>query len=512
MGGVPTPRGISGPDRTDGANASANETAFVGTVRLRSVSDDEVSSPSGSGTDETARQRADGEPRASADDGDAGTQSGDDEPAAGPGDGGSRARLGAGYREGIEDRQFYALYFARFAAGFGISALVTLLPFYINVLDPSGLMIGLFTTGLTVAQTGATVPLAWWADRGSKRTVLLAGLGASALAYGGFALVGSPVAFVGVRMVQGVAITATGLTSLALVGELAPVDERANRIGTANAFRFAASILGAGTATALYQLYGFDVVFALLVAMLTAGVFVVYGVVDPDPTRIEGFPFSDLAINRRILTMTSFRAQYAVAVTLVRTWVPIYAGVAAAKGGLAYAPVAVGVVYGAERFTNMIAQPYTGRLSDRYGRAGFVFLGGGLYGVVALLVPFSPAIGGLLPVPESLPLLGDLGSAFVPLVLLNGCLGIADSFREPASMALFADEGSDGDGVASSFGIRELVWRPGSIAAPLLGGFLMTEVGMSWVFFVGAAAAFSGIAAFLAILSYDHGRGALTTW
>jgi hypothetical protein len=79
-------------------------------------------------------------------------------------------------------------------------------------------------------------------------------------------------------------------------------------------------------------------------------------------------------------------------------------------------------------------------------------------------------------------------------------------------MALFADEGSDGDGVASSFGVRELVWRPGSIAAPLLGGFLMTEVGMSWVFFVGAAAAFSGIGAFLAILASDHGRAALTAW
>jgi MFS family permease len=424
----------------------------------------------------------------------------------------SRASLDGSYRESIEDRQFYALYFARFAAGFGISALVTLLPFYINELNPSGLMIGLFTTGLTLAQTGATVPLAWWADRGDKRTVLLAGLGASAVAYGAFALVGSPVAFVGARMIQGVAITATGLTSLALVGELAPVDERANRIGTANAFRFAASIAGAGAATALYQLYGFDVVFALLVSMLTAGVLVVYGVVDPDPTRIEGFPFSDLAINRRILTMTAFRSQYAVAVTLVRTWVPIYAGVAAGKGGLAYAPVAVGVVYGAERFTNMLAQPYTGRLSDRYGRAGFVFLGGGLYGLVALLVPAAPWFGAFLPVPGSLQFLSEIGPAFVPLVVLNGCLGVADSFREPASMALFADEGSDGDGVASSFGIRELVWRPGSIAAPLLGGFLMTQVGMEWVFFVGAATAFTGIGAFLAILAYDHGTAALTTW
>jgi MFS family permease len=413
---------------------------------------------------------------------------------------------------GAADAQFYALYFARFAAGFGVMTTLILLPKYINRLDPSPLMIGLFTAGLTVAQTGATVPLAWWGDRGDKRTVLLVGLGASAVAYGAFAFVDTPATFVGARMVQGLGVTATGLTSLALVGELAPASERANRIGTANAARFAASIVGGLSAAALFDAFGPTVVFGVLVAMLTLGVTVVWRVVDPDPTRIEGFPFSDLAVNRRILTMTSFRAQYAVAVMLVRTWVPIYAGVEAARGGLAYGALAVAVVTTAEKFTNMLAQPYTGRLSDRHGRAVFVFLGGLCYGLVALAVPLAPAVGAALPVPEGLPVLGAVGPAFLPLVALNGGLGAADSLREPASMALFADEGTDDGGVAASFGIRELVWRPGSVVAPLLGGFLMTGLGMEWVFYVGAATSFSAVGLFAAILVYDHGRAAPTAW
>jgi len=49
-------------------------------------------------------------------------------------------------------------------------------------------------------------------------------------------------------------------------------------------------------------------------------------------------------------------------------------------------------------------------------------------------------------------------------------------------MALFADEGTDDGGVASSFGIRELVWRPGSVAGPLIAGWLMIEVNMASVF------------------------------
>jgi hypothetical protein len=79
-------------------------------------------------------------------------------------------------------------------------------------------------------------------------------------------------------------------------------------------------------------------------------------------------------------------------------------------------------------------------------------------------------------------------------------------------MALFAEEGSDGDGVASSFGIRELVWRPGSVIAPMVGGVLTKTAGFAAVFYVGGASALVGVATFLAALWYTQGREALTSW
>ncbi len=65
-------------------------------------------------------------------------------------------------------------------------------------------------------------------------------------------------------------------------------------------------------------------------------------------------------------------------------------------------------------------------------------------------------------------------------------------------MALFADEGSSNEsgGVAASFGVRDLVWRPGSLIAPVGGGWLMSAVGMDWVFYLGALAAFSASSPF----------------
>ena len=330
--------------------------------------------------------------------------------------------------------------------------------------------------------------------------------------YVGFANVGSSTDLVVVRGAQGVAVTGAGLMSLALVGQLSPTDRRAQYIGAANAWRFAAGIVGTLTAGLLFEAYGFTAVFGVLVTLTALAAVSVGLFVDADPTVVSGVPFTDLAVNRRILTITGFRAQYAFAVTLVRTWIPIFAGVEAASGGLAYSAVAVSVVITAEKFTNMLAQPHTGRLSDGIGRSKFVVAGGLGYGVVALIVPFTPAIGGAMGVTPAVPALGPLSAAFVPLVLLNGLLGVADSLREPAIVALFADEGTEDGGVASSFGIREPVWRPGSVLAPLVGGVLMVRVGMDWVFLLGSAFSFAGVATFVGLLVRTHGSGALSQW
>ena len=438
--------------------------------------------------------------------------------------------------------QFPVLYLTRFATGFGFATLAVLLATYVNQYDPSGLMLGLFTSGFAIAQTIAVVPIAYLGDARDKRNVLVGVLALGVLAYVGFAALdvygGGEWAFVGVRAIQGAAVTGSGLLSLALVGDRSPPTDTAQFIGKANSWRLLAGILGGGLSGILYDVYGFGVVYTVIVGLLSIAMAGVVFVLAPDTSRVEGFPFTDLAVNARILTLTGFRAPYAVAVTLVRTWVLLYAGVEAIQGGLGFAAFAVSVVYGAERFTNMICQPYTGQLSDRFGRAMFVAAGGGAYGLVALAVPFAPDVGAAISFPAlpalgrafaGLPgvalvvdatvveglvedLLGRPGESFVVLVGLNGLLGVADSFREPASMALFADEGSDGDGVASSFGIRELVWRPGSVLAPLAGGVLTEQVGYGAVFQVGGASALVGVALFLAALWYTQGADALTSW
>jgi MFS family permease len=426
-------------------------------------------------------------------------------------------RTGAGAESGPDGEgarlQFLTLYLSRFAGGFGSIALVVVLPKIATDLGVAGVGLGLLYTAYTLAQTVAVVPLAWAGDRYDKRLVLVGTLALGVGTYGVFAVATTQTSVLAARALQGVVFTGMGLMTLGLVGELATKETRANRIGRANAAAFGAAILGGLSAGYLYDFFGDGRELFLLITglyVLTFGATAL--LLSSDDTRVEGFPFRDLAVNPRIVTLTSFRAQYAVAVTLVRNWVPVFAGVAAASGGLAMPAFAVSVITVSEKFTNMLLQPYTGRLSDASGRSKFVFAGGAAYGLVAVLVPFTPAVGRALGLPATLPVLGAVSAAFLPLLALNAGLGVADSFREPASMALFADEGTGGEGVASSFGIRELVWRPGSVVAPVAAGWLMANVGMSSVFYVGGGFALLGAITFLGVLRHYHGPQALAEW
>lgn len=407
--------------------------------------------------------------------------------------------------------RFYPLYLTRFAGSLGFIVLLTLLPNYIEQLGATGVVAGLFVTALGIGRMLAIVPVGWAADRFDKRGVLLLSLGLSTAAYALFIVVETSSGFIVARTLQGLGIVGTGMVSLALVGDIAATGDRARQIGKYNSWRMAAGIIGSLGAGVLYDYFGFSPIFATLVGLFVLTILGVWLLVPPDDSRVYGFAFFDLALNERILTVTSFRAQYAVSVTLVRNWVPIFAGLSVARGGLALSGLAVGAVVAAEKFTNMLCQPFTGRISDSYGRALFLATGGAAYGLVALVVPLAPAIGDTMNVSATLPLFGSVPAVFFVLVGLNGLLGVADSIREPASMALFADEGK-GSGIASSFGIRGLVWRPGALIAPVIAGYLMDSVGIAWVFVLGGGAALTGVLTFVGIVMSRRGIRELTRW
>lgn len=402
-----------------------------------------------------------------------------------------------------EQAKYYPLYLVAFVHNVGLIAITTLLPTYIDLLRPSGLAIGLFISAFTFSQTIAVVPLGWAGDRFDKRGILLATLGTCALAYALFPFVETTAGFIAVRTIQGLSVVGVGLLGVALIGELAGPNERATLLGNYNAWKLGGAVVGTLSVGLLYDQFGFSVIFGGIVALFLVGLVSLWWFTEPDKSSVE-FAYRALSLNRRILTMSSFRVQYAFCMTIMRNWIPIFVGVSAAQGGLGFAAFFVGVVIAVGKFTNMIAQPFTGRLADAYGRERFVVIGGMGTGLIAFVFPFSPAISSSLGLPEAFPTLGPVSGVLIVVIVLHGIFGFADSFREPASMAIYADEGSEQGGVASSFGIRILVWRPGEVIGPLIAGVVMTQVGMEWVFYIAGAFAITGVVTFVGILKYPR--------
>lgn len=398
-------------------------------------------------------------------------------------------------------QQVYPLYLSRFASALGTATLLTLLPTFIDMFTVSGVMIGLFTAAPTIARTFGVIPVGWAGDRYDKRTLLIGALGVSALAYGLFPFVASAGMFLVARLLQGVGILGTSLLGISLLGQLVPAERRARYIGRYNAWRMVAGIVGTiGVGFAVSYL-GFGLIFGALVTLLGLGIIGLVLFVEPDTTTTTDFAFTDLALNETLIAASAFRLQHSMAVTLGRKWLPIFVGVSAANGGLGLGPAIVGVAIASTKVANMVCQPLSGRLSDRHGRELFLMLSGISYGVVLFAVPFAPEIGTALGLPETVPVFGVTTPAFYPLLVVSGLLGAADGLREPSSMALYADEG-EGEGITSSFGLRSLAWRPGSIVAPLLGGYILSTFGMQWVFFFAGAVALSAVIVFVIAIVY----------
>jgi len=99
------------------------------------------------------------------------------------------------------------------------------------------------------------------------------------------------------------------------------------------------------------------------------------------------------------------------------------------------------------------------------------------------------------------------------LAPVTGCVRVLTCQSDGLSQARRTG-GSDGggEGVASSFDVRKLVWRPGSVVAPVAAGWPMANVGMRWVFYVGGGFALLGAVTFLGVFRHFHGSRTLTEW
>jgi predicted MFS family arabinose efflux permease len=289
------------------------------------------------------------------------------------------------------------------------------------------------------------------------------------------------------------------------VGEISPEDASGRWLGSYNQVGAFSSL--AGDLVGGYLLYAYDMWLAYAVlSAVTVGAFVLVWVYlrdNPggrtDPEAATGRETLTALLGRPMVrSLVLFRLAFSVGKMAVIIFLPIFA-----RREFGISAFAIGWILAGGKLTKSIVQGYVGDLTDRVGRKPyFVAAGALLYGLGTALVPLALYAEGVVD-PVTLAAFGrsvELGGAFFALFAAYGVLGIADSVRLPASMALFVEEGERFDSVASSMSLRSISWKVGQVAGPVFVGVVKDYVSTEAAFLT--AAGFIVVATGVFALSY----------
>jgi MFS family permease len=328
----------------------------------------------------------------------------------------------------------------------------------------------------------------------------------------GFAFVASATDVLVVRIFQGISASMLWITGSTVVGEISPEDESGRWLGSYNQVGAFSSLAGDLVGGFLLYTQGFALTY-LVLSVITAGAFVlVYLFLRDDPagTAAGNEPgLTGLDTLKGLLTLpmiralVCFRLAFSVGKMAVIIFLPIFA-----RKEFGITAFAIGWILAGGKLTKSLLQGYIGNLTDRVGeRHYFVAAGALLYGVGTALIPLALHFEGTIK-PVTFHAFGGrqvLGGAFFALFASYSILGVADSIRLPASMALFVEEGEKYDSVASSLSLRSISWKIGQVTGPVAIGAIKEFVSVTAAFLT--AAGFIAFATGVFVVSYARSSG-----
>jgi len=398
----------------------------------------------------------------------------------------------------LGNSEFLALASTAFARAQAYSTVLIALALYADQFATSSAVEGLFGTSFALAQIVIVLPLGRYIDLGNAKRYLLAGLLLNVAVFVGFSFVGTVEHVLVVRVVQGVGASLLWLTGSAVVGEISPDGGRGHWLGVYNQVGAFSSLAGDLVGGLLLYVYGFQVTYAVLVAVTLVAVALVYANLrdDPggqaDPEEATGLETLRTLMGRTaVRALVVFRLAFSVGKMTVIIFLPIYA-----KTVFDINPLAIGGILAGGKLTKSLLQGYVGEITDQVEDPYvFVLAGAVVYALGTVLVPFAAVADAVFP-STTVALLSQsmtLPPAFWALFGAYAILGVADSLRLPASMSLFVEEGEHFDAVAGSMSLRSIAWKVGQISGPAL-------VGALWDL-TNAFVAFSAAAGFLLLAS-----------
>ncbi len=318
------------------------------------------------------------------------------------------APAGAGARPGQDWRILVAVFWiASFVEGVGVSQVFALQPTLLREMGVADAdrraFIGLFSA-LTFVIGAPLVPM-WgaWADKYSRKAVIVRSALVAAVVFAGVALSREPWQLAVSMLLIGFQLGNTGVM-LAAIRDVAP---RA-RLGTVIAFFGVSAPVGfaVGPVLAAFQIDGLGwpvpwVFWFSSLLSLGSATIVTFGSKEVRPEVVPAGRVVDLAFGavRNVLADPAVRRIFLIfgvsylGTQMCRPYIPLLVeGLAGIGPGLASS---LGLVVGTAALVGALVAPLSGAIGDRVGFRPILIAALGGAGVVLLLMPFAPTIPSL---------------------------------------------------------------------------------------------------------------------
>ena len=389
----------------------------------------------------------------------------------------------------LRNREFVALASTAFARSQAYSTILIALALYADLFGTTSTVEGLFGTAFAFVQLLIVLPLGRAIDTGNAKRFLLGGLLLNVLTFVGFAAVGDVTGVIVMRVLQGIGASVLWITGSTVVGELSPDAERGRWLGTYNQVGAFSSLAGDLAGGFLLYVYGFTTTYAVLSLITVGATLAVWSFLRDEPGgRTDPEAATGTETLARLMNRAAVRALVVLRLGLsfgkmaVIIFLPIYAHT---KFGMS--PLVVGGILAGGKLTKSLLQGVVGGYTDRVGhKHHFVIAGALVYALGAALIPLAEYAGVFFPAVR-IPTTGvTLTPAFFVLFGAFAVIGVADSLRLPASMALFVEEGEHFDAVAASLSLRSIAWKVGQVLGPFLVGVIWDATSVLVAFLTAA--------------------------
>lgn len=337
------------------------------------------------------------------------------------------------------------------------------LALFAGSLGAEPLTVGVIVAISTLTGVFLKLPVGVLSDFLNRRKFMIGGLLAFALPPFFYPFI-SDITTLGVlRLAHGLATAMFTPLALAMVAQMYAA-RRGEAMGWYTAAAQGGGLLGPMLGGALVYAVGFAPTF------LIAGVFGVLSLVlfvcipqaetpksQSDRTHRELFAevrngILEILKHRGILTTSLTEASKMMANGTLMAFLPLYGlsiGLNAAQ---------VGVLFGIQALTSLLAKPVMGRMSDRIGREPLIFAGLCLCGGMLILIPHMETM--------------------LLLLVVSAMFGFGEAVITSSSTALIADL-SHHKSLGAGMGMRGTIMDIGHASGPVIAGYLIGHIGYS---------------------------------